>query len=122
MQSHDFASTYVGTPFYMSPEICAAEKYTLKSDIWSLGCIIYELCSREPPFNAKSHFQLVQRIKEGKVAPLPPVYSAELMAVIKDCLPADSQKVEKASSGQSHHYAVSRAVKLTDRVQSTRSS
>ena len=86
MQSHDFASTYVGTPFYMSPEICAAEKYTLKSDIWSLGCIIYELCSREPPFNAKSHFQLVQKIKEGKVAPLPAVYSSELMGVIKDCL------------------------------------
>lgn len=86
IQSHDFASTYVGTPFYMSPEICAAEKYTLKSDIWSLGCIIYELCSREPPFNAKSHFQLVQRIKEGKIAPLPAIYSAELMAVIKDCL------------------------------------
>ncbi|KAK0701097.1 kinase-like domain-containing protein [Lasiosphaeris hirsuta] len=86
IQSHDFASTYVGTPFYMSPEICAAEKYTLKSDIWSLGCIIYELCSREPPFNAKSHFQLVQKIKEGKIAPLPPIYSPELMAVIKDCL------------------------------------
>jgi serine/threonine protein kinase len=86
IQSHDFASTYVGTPFYMSPEICAAEKYTLKSDIWSLGCIIYELCSREPPFNAKSHFQLVQRIKEGKIAPLPAIYSAELMSVIKDCL------------------------------------
>lgn len=86
MQSHDFASTYVGTPFYMSPEICAAERYTLKSDIWSLGCIIYELCSREPPFNAKSHFQLVQRIKEGKIAPLPSVYSPELNAVIKDCL------------------------------------
>ena len=86
MQSHDFASTYVGTPFYMSPEICAAERYTLKSDIWSLGCIIYELCSREPPFNAKSHFQLVQKIKEGKIAPLPPVYSTELNDVIKDCL------------------------------------
>lgn len=86
MQSHDFASTYVGTPFYMSPEICAAERYTLKSDIWSLGCIIYELCTREPPFNAKTHFQLVQKIKEGKIAALPTVYSAELMAVIKDCL------------------------------------
>ena len=86
MQSHDFASTYVGTPFYMSPEICAAEKYTLKSDIWSLGCIIYELCTREPPFNAKTHFQLVQKIKDGKIAPLPAVYSAELFAIIKDCL------------------------------------
>ncbi|KAI1120540.1 kinase-like protein [Nemania abortiva] len=86
IQSHDFASTYVGTPFYMSPEICAAERYTLKSDIWSLGCVIYELCAREPPFNAKSHFQLVQKIKEGKVATLPRIYSAELMTVIKDCL------------------------------------
>jgi NIMA (never in mitosis gene a)-related kinase 2 len=86
MQSHDFASTYVGTPFYMSPEICAAERYTLKSDIWSLGCIIYELCAREPPFNAKSHFQLVQKIKEGKISQIPSVYSPELMAVIKDCL------------------------------------
>lgn len=86
IQSHDFASTYVGTPFYMSPEICAAERYTLKSDIWSLGCIIYELCTREPPFNAKSHFQLVQKIKEGKIAPLPNIYSTELMSVIKDCL------------------------------------
>ena len=86
MQSHDFASTYVGTPFYMSPEICAAERYTLKSDVWSLGCIIYELCSREPPFNAKSHFQLVQKIKEGKISSLPTVYSKELSAVINDCL------------------------------------
>ena len=86
IKSHDFASTYVGTPFYMSPEICAAEKYTLKSDIWSLGCIIYELCSRDPPFNAKTHFQLVQKIKEGKVAPLPDMYSTELNQVIKDCL------------------------------------
>ncbi|KAL9947954.1 hypothetical protein ACHAQF_005836 [Verticillium nonalfalfae] len=86
IQSHDFASTYVGTPFYMSPEICAAEKYTLKSDIWSLGCIMYELCAREPPFNAKTHFQLVQKIKEGKVNPLPDIYSPELMGTIKDCL------------------------------------
>jgi serine/threonine protein kinase len=86
MQSHDFASTYVGTPFYMSPEICAAERYTLKSDIWSLGCIIYELCAREPPFNAKTHLQLVQRIRDGKVSPLPSVYSQELNSVIRDCL------------------------------------
>lgn len=86
MASHDFASTYVGTPFYMSPEICAAERYTMKSDIWSLGCIIYELCTHEPPFNAKTHFQLVQKIKDGKIAPIPNVYSPELMATIKDCL------------------------------------
>lgn len=92
MQSHDFASTYVGTPFYMSPEICAAERYTLKSDIWSLGCIMYELCQRAPPFNAKSHFALVQKIKEGRVDPLPQIYSQELQSVIKSCLKTNSNQ------------------------------
>ena len=86
MQSHDFASTYVGTPFYMSPEICAAEKYTLHSDIWSLGCVMYELCARTQPFNAKTHFHLVQKIKEGRLDPLPNVYSKELQDAIKSCL------------------------------------
>ncbi|KAL3460626.1 kinase-like domain-containing protein [Aspergillus heterothallicus] len=86
MNSHDFASTYVGTPFYMSPEICAAEKYTLRSDIWAVGCIMYELCQREPPFNARTHIQLVQRIREGKFAPLPDFYSSELKSVIASCL------------------------------------
>lgn len=86
MQSHDFASTYVGTPFYMSPEICAAEKYTLRSDIWAVGCIMYELCQKEPPFNARTHIQLVQKIREGKFAPLPDCYSPELKNVIGSCL------------------------------------
>ena len=86
MQSHDFASTYVGTPLYMSPEICAAERYTLHSDIWSLGCVMYELCARTQPFNAKTHFHLIQKIKEGRVDPLPSIYSYELQNVIKNCL------------------------------------
>ncbi|KAJ5887496.1 G2-specific protein kinase nimA [Penicillium taxi] len=86
MHSHDFASTYVGTPFYMSPEICAAEKYTLRSDIWAVGCIMYELCQKEPPFNARTHIQLVQKIREGKYAPLPDFYSPELKNVIGSCL------------------------------------
>jgi NIMA (never in mitosis gene a)-related kinase 2 len=86
MQSHDFASTYVGTPFYMSPEIICEERYTLRSDVWSLGCIAYELCAREPPFNAKTHLSLCQKIKLGKYPPLPSVYSAELQGVINNCL------------------------------------
>lgn len=86
MQSHDFASTYVGTPFYMSPEICAAERYTLKSDIWAVGCIIYELCTKDPPFNAQTHLQLVNKIRKGDVAPLPKEYSKELNQVVKNCL------------------------------------
>lgn len=86
MGAQDFASTYVGTPFYMSPEICAAEKYTLRSDIWAVGCIMYELCQKEPPFNARTHLQLVQKIREGKFDSLPDCYSPELKNVIASCL------------------------------------
>ncbi|KAF2017456.1 calcium/calmodulin-dependent protein kinase type 2 beta chain [Aaosphaeria arxii CBS 175.79] len=86
LQSHDFASTYVGTPFYMSPEICKAEQYTLYSDIWALGCIIYELCAKQPPFNAKTHFELIQKIKSGNYPPIPSAYSGELNKVIASCL------------------------------------
>jgi hypothetical protein len=70
----------------MSPEICGAERYSLYSDIWSLGCLLYELCAKEPPFNARSHVELFSKIKLGRVAPIPPVYSAELQKVITSCL------------------------------------
>lgn len=86
LSAHDFASTYVGTPFYMSPEICSSERYSGKSDVWSLGCIMYELCALEPPFNARSHLELIQKIRLGKVKPLPSRYSKELGMVIASCL------------------------------------
>jgi serine/threonine protein kinase len=86
LSAHDFASTYVGTPFYMSPEICSSERYSGKSDIWSLGCIMYELCTLEPPFNARSHLELIQKIRLGKVKPLPSRYSKELGMIIATCL------------------------------------
>ena len=86
MQSHDYASTYVGTPYYMSPEICCAERYTLASDVWSLGCIMYEMCTGSPPFDAKSHFDLVKKIKAGHFEPIPSTYSIELSNVISACL------------------------------------
>lgn len=86
MGRQDFASTYVGTPYYMSPELCAGEKYTLYSDIWAVGCIIYQLCAKKPPFDEKSYIALVQAIRAAKPAPLPDVYSPELKSVIASCL------------------------------------
>lgn len=86
MQAHDFASTYVGTPFYMSPELCSSERYSAKSDIWSLGCVAYELCAQEPPFNGRNHPELIQKIRLGKMKELPSFYSAELRNLIKQCL------------------------------------
>lgn len=70
----------------MSPELCAGEKYTLYSDIWAVGCIIYQLCAKKPPFDEKSYMALVQAIRAAKPVPLPDVYSPELKSVIASCL------------------------------------
>lgn len=87
ISSHDFASTYVGTPFYMSPELCMSEAYNTPSDIWAFGCIMYELCTKAPPFNAKSHIELVGKIRAGKIDnPISHHYSSELRDTISKCL------------------------------------
>jgi len=48
------ASTVVGTPYYLSPELCEEKPYNNKSDIWSLGCVLYELCTQKHPFEANN--------------------------------------------------------------------
>ena len=56
------AKTVVGTPYYLSPEIIKSESYSFKSDIWSLGVLLYEMAALTPPFNAGSLHQLAQKI------------------------------------------------------------
>ncbi|KAK2466540.1 hypothetical protein APHAL10511_001402 [Amanita phalloides] len=82
-----FANTYVGTPYYMSPELMQEKAYDSKSDIWSLGCLIYELCALKPPFHeAKTHAELSISIRNGRIPPLPRGYSQALSNVIKSML------------------------------------
>jgi len=50
----DFAKTSLGTPYYLSPEICLGQRYDYKSDTWMLGCILYELCTFKRPFEGES--------------------------------------------------------------------
>uniref|UniRef100_A0A8C5JXT0 Protein kinase domain-containing protein n=1 Tax=Jaculus jaculus TaxID=51337 RepID=A0A8C5JXT0_JACJA len=78
-----FACTYVGTPYYVPPEIWENLPYNNKSDIWSLGCILYELCTLKHPFQANSWKNLILKICQGTVRPLPSHYSYELHFLVK---------------------------------------
>jgi len=58
----DQASTVVGTPYYMSPEVCENKPYTFKSDVWALGCVLYELCTLKHAFDANNLLGLIFKI------------------------------------------------------------
>nr|XP_048312262.1 serine/threonine-protein kinase Nek3 isoform X3 [Myodes glareolus] len=81
-----FACTYVGTPYYVPPEIWENLPYNNKSDIWSLGCILYELCALKHPFQANSWKNLILKICQGPIPPLPALYSDKLHCLVKQML------------------------------------
>lgn len=88
----DFAKTYVGTPYYMSPEVLRDEPYLPVCDVWLLGCVLYELCALAPPFDAKLHVQLQAKIKMGAYAAVSDNYSQHLRAIIDDCITVDPRE------------------------------
>ena len=88
----NFAYSNVGTPYYMSPEQVDENKYNEKSDIWSLGCFLYELAALHPPFEAHNHLSLALKIKSGKVDKLPERYSENLCKVIFWMMNVDQEK------------------------------
>jgi NIMA (never in mitosis gene a)-related kinase len=78
--------TQTGTPYYASPEVWKDEIYNYKSDIWSLGWVIYELIWQKPPFDAESMDQLYHTIIKGKFEPIPMTYSTGLERVISSLI------------------------------------
>ncbi|XP_039723457.1 serine/threonine-protein kinase Nek4 isoform X4 [Pteropus medius] len=87
LENHcDMASTLIGTPYYMSPELFSNKPYNYKSDVWALGCCVYEMATLKHAFNAKDMNSLVYRIIEGKLPPMPKDYSPELAELIRTML------------------------------------
>ena len=73
--THDHALTVQGTPYYMSPEVCQSKPYTYTSDVWALGCILYELCTLKHAFSGENLLGLVFKIVQEKHEPVPDFYS-----------------------------------------------
>ena len=82
----EFCNTMIGTPYNMSPELCEDKPYDQKSDVWSLGCLLYEMCSLKHAFNGKSLPALILKIMRGRYPPLPDVYSPQMVSLVDSLL------------------------------------
>ncbi|KAH0572256.1 Kinase, NEK [Spironucleus salmonicida] len=92
------ARTAIGTPYYLSPELCNNQGYNNKSDIWALGCMIYEICTLNHTFEAANMKMLIVKILEGKYKPISSVYSSELRDLLTMMLQKDPKKRPSVNS------------------------
>ena len=86
------AQTIVGTPYYLSPEIIENSPYNFKSDMWSLGVLLYEICALKPPFNGGSLHILALQIVRGVYQALPGHFSDNLKKLIGMLIQKDPTK------------------------------
>ena len=86
-----FANTHAGTPYYMPPEQVRGQGVGAKGDVWSLGCLVYEMCCLAPPFTASNPLQLARRIERGEwdEAAVRERYGAEMCAMVRGMLCVD---------------------------------
>ena len=82
LNQNKMAQTKTGTPYYSAPEIWENKSYDNKIDIWSVGCIIYEMCCLVCPFRSTSILKLALLINKGEYKPIPDIYSDNLSNII----------------------------------------
>lgn len=88
--------TQTGTPYYASPEVWKDEPYNTKSDIWSLGCVLYEMVTLKPPFQASDMQSLYKKVVKGLYQPIPDHFSNDMRVILNLMLLTD-QKVRPSS-------------------------
>eukprot|EP00105_Crassostrea_gigas_P014522 XP_011431210.1 PREDICTED: uncharacterized protein LOC105330955 isoform X1 [Crassostrea gigas] len=91
------ANTVLGTPYYISPEMCEGKPYNDKSDIWALGCILYEMACLQKTFEGSNLPALVNKIMKGQFAPVKGNYSEEFKSLIMDMLKQDPDERPSAN-------------------------
>jgi serine/threonine protein kinase len=85
----DLTCTITGTPYYLSPEIFQKKPYSMKSDVWALGCVLYEMVALRVPFEAPDFQSLGVKVTRGSNPEFPKTYSIELRDVLFSMLKRD---------------------------------
>ena len=84
--------TQTGTPYYASPEVWKDQPYNNKSDIWSLGCVLYEMITLHPPFRAENMEGLFNKVIKGKYKNIPNRFSNDLSDIVRLLIQVDPDK------------------------------
>ena len=82
--------TQTGTPYYASPEVWKDKPYDHKSDVWSLGCVLYEMITLRPPFRAKDMEGLFNKVCKGQYSRIPDRFSDDLFKIVQYLLIVNS--------------------------------
>ena len=100
--------TQTGTPYYASPEVWKDLPYDNKSDIWSLGCVLYEMITLHPPFRARNMEELYKRVLSGNLSKLPNKFSSDLFEVVCLLIQVNSNKRPTCEAILNHHLVKKR--------------
>jgi len=86
VQKQQMLQTQTGTPYYAAPEVWKELPYDHKSDVWSFGCVIYEMCCLQPPFKADDMAGLYKKVLRAQYPNLPTHFSMDMRTIVKTLL------------------------------------
>ena len=89
LRKNVMCETQTGTPYYASPEVWQDQPYDEKSDIWSLGCVLYEFINLKPPFRARDMEGLFKKVTRGYYSRISKTYSEDLSLLLKSLIKVD---------------------------------
>ena len=100
------AQTVLGTPYYISPEMCEGKQYSFKSDIWALGCILYEMACFQKTFEGSNLPAVVNKIMKVQFSPIKGSYTEGFKELIKDMLKKNPEERPEANHIMYHRLPV----------------
>lgn len=110
LRSASLTKTFVGTPIWISPELLTGTPYSYPADVWSLGCVFYEMVALKRPFSPSNLASLVQQITSGDIAPLPTTVPKDIRKIVTSMLQVDPNK----------RCSLAEALAMTERAEKSR--